>query len=478
VNFNLRGAGIRNNDGSFPVSLKGLSIVWTSTEYNATSASALRVYYNSTNIEVLLDYLKKYGHSARLVRVATVTEQALTDGTPCTPYTGNDGCIYPTVKIGTQVWTACNLAETKYRNGDAIAYVTDAAAWAALTTGAYCAYDNDKNNAINFDFLSTNYINKTTAIGDPVPTDAGQIVAKVDVVGGVVQTPVIQLETAPILGNLIKGKEIDRTHIDIPETFDGGFTTDGDGKVTLNPQNSIELSSDRPQLVNDVASPGNTKYYGTNAVGVKGWSGFPYYSTTSANFIQLSDGSGGFIAVNDAYGDLVYNGTGSFTFGTRREAAGENTYVFGNAAATNKGEFAKGIDGASQNSSFMVSCDTTDATPTYMTAGGEWIATREDTMVRVKVEMVAGDFDNTDASVFADLIFCVKNTGGTLTFAGVGTAPAQQSQMADVSDMAIVYDVEIVSDVLYVKVTGKGGTSIRWAGKISFIEINNETLIS
>jgi len=38
------------------------------------------------------------------------------------------------------------LAETKYRDGSLIPEVTDNTAWAALTTGALCAYDNDWNN--------------------------------------------------------------------------------------------------------------------------------------------------------------------------------------------------------------------------------------------------------------------------------------------------------------------------------------------
>ena len=36
-----------------------------------------------------------------------------------------------------------NLDVAFYRNGDLIPKVTDAAAWAALTTGAYCYYNND-----------------------------------------------------------------------------------------------------------------------------------------------------------------------------------------------------------------------------------------------------------------------------------------------------------------------------------------------
>jgi hypothetical protein len=43
------------------------------------------------------------GVSIRLNRPATVAELLLPDGTACTPYTGNDGKRYATVKIDTQV---------------------------------------------------------------------------------------------------------------------------------------------------------------------------------------------------------------------------------------------------------------------------------------------------------------------------------------------------------------------------------------
>jgi len=55
-----------------------------------------------------------------------------------------DGNIYHTIAIGDQLWMAENLRVTHYRNGDAIANVTDSTAWAALSTGAYCWYDNDQ----------------------------------------------------------------------------------------------------------------------------------------------------------------------------------------------------------------------------------------------------------------------------------------------------------------------------------------------
>ena len=49
----------------------------------------------------------------------------------------------PTVVIGTQQWTDKNLDVLTYRNGDLIPQVKDATAWAALTTGAWCYFDNN-----------------------------------------------------------------------------------------------------------------------------------------------------------------------------------------------------------------------------------------------------------------------------------------------------------------------------------------------
>ncbi len=56
-----------------------------------------------------------------------------------------DGNVYKTITIGTQTWMAENLKTTKYRNGDPIAYITDAS-WGALATGAYCWCNNDAAN--------------------------------------------------------------------------------------------------------------------------------------------------------------------------------------------------------------------------------------------------------------------------------------------------------------------------------------------
>jgi len=80
------------------------------------------------------------------------------------------------VKIGTQTWTSKNLDVATYRNGDAIPQVQDKKAWAKLTTGAWCYYENNTANGTTYGKLYNWY-----AVNDPrglapkgyhIPTDA------------------------------------------------------------------------------------------------------------------------------------------------------------------------------------------------------------------------------------------------------------------------------------------------------------------
>src|SRR5664280_2706679 len=71
-------------------------------------------------------------------KTTAVFNTGLTYGT----MTDQDGNIYKTITIGTQTWMAENLRTTKYRDSTEIPNVTDNTAWDALTTGAYCNYNN------------------------------------------------------------------------------------------------------------------------------------------------------------------------------------------------------------------------------------------------------------------------------------------------------------------------------------------------
>jgi uncharacterized protein (TIGR02145 family) len=82
----------------------------------------------------------------------------------------------PTIQIGTQKWMSKNLDVAFYRNGDPIPQVTDPTAWAGLTTGAWCYYNNDPIEGYKYGKLYNWY-----AVNDPrglapqgwhIPSDA------------------------------------------------------------------------------------------------------------------------------------------------------------------------------------------------------------------------------------------------------------------------------------------------------------------
>ena len=91
------------------------------------------------------------------------------------PVTDVDGNTYLPVTICNQTWTKSNLNVSHYRNGDEIPQVKDPTAWANLTTGAWCYYNNDPANGAIYGKLYNWY-----AVNDPrglapqgwhVPTD-------------------------------------------------------------------------------------------------------------------------------------------------------------------------------------------------------------------------------------------------------------------------------------------------------------------
>ena len=83
---------------------------------------------------------------------------------------------YPSVTLCSQKWMDKNLDVTTYRNGDTIAYVTNSTAWAALTTGAWCYYNNDPSTNATYGKLYNWYaVNDSRGLapaGWHVPSDA------------------------------------------------------------------------------------------------------------------------------------------------------------------------------------------------------------------------------------------------------------------------------------------------------------------
>ena len=66
------------------------------------------------------------------------------------------------ITTGTQTFMDKNLVVVTYRNGDVIPQVADQTAWASLTTGAWCHYNNDPANDTIYGKLYNWY-----AVNDP-----------------------------------------------------------------------------------------------------------------------------------------------------------------------------------------------------------------------------------------------------------------------------------------------------------------------
>lgn len=67
--------------------------------------------------------------------------------------TDQEGNIYKTIKIGTQVWMAENLRTTRYRDGSLIPNIYDDIIWDNMTRGAYCHYENNDSLAAVYGHL-------------------------------------------------------------------------------------------------------------------------------------------------------------------------------------------------------------------------------------------------------------------------------------------------------------------------------------
>jgi uncharacterized protein (TIGR02145 family) len=127
-----------------------------------------------------------------------------------------DGNSYQTVQIGTQVWMMENLNVTSYRNGDPIPNEMDDAAWFALTSGAYCDYENLTDSCTIFGKYYNYY-----AVADPrnlapvgwhIPTDA-EFTTLVNFLGGMY-----------VAGGKLKENSSHWTDANVGATNESGFS--------------------------------------------------------------------------------------------------------------------------------------------------------------------------------------------------------------------------------------------------------------
>lgn len=142
-----------------------------------------------------------------------------------------DGNLYTTVIIGSQEWVSENLNVSKYNDGTIIPQVTDPAAWANLTTGAWCYYDNDPANGLIYGRLYNYYA--VAGIHDTIASTPNKVLAPI---GFHVPTDTNWTTLSDYLGgfNVAGGqlKEIGTAHWMSPNTGatnSSGFTGLSDG---------------------------------------------------------------------------------------------------------------------------------------------------------------------------------------------------------------------------------------------------------
>ncbi len=164
--------------GTGTVTAKG--VCW-STATNPTIALATKTVDGSgvgtftSNITGLTASTKYYVRAYATSSIGTAYGSEVNFTTNAT-ITDIDGNIYNTVTIGTQTWMKENLKTTKYRDGTAIANVTDNTLWSNLTTGAYCWYSNAIPNKTTYGALYNYYTvidgHNLCPTGWHIPTDA------------------------------------------------------------------------------------------------------------------------------------------------------------------------------------------------------------------------------------------------------------------------------------------------------------------
>ncbi len=147
-----------------------------------SSKSIISMPFNTGDSLLVTGASGIYGTSSLFVptqsQTYTINFVACTDG---------DGNNYSVVQIGTQTWMVENLKTTKYRDGSSITNVTDGTAWYALTTQAYCDYDNVPANGLLYGRLynwkAVTDTRKIAPVGWKVPTEA-DITTLQDYLGG------------------------------------------------------------------------------------------------------------------------------------------------------------------------------------------------------------------------------------------------------------------------------------------------------
>ncbi len=128
----------------------------------------------------------------------------------------------PNVSIGTQIWSNTNLDVTTYRDGTPIPQVTDPTAWANLTMGAWCYYNNDTANGAIYGKLYNWYA--VAGIHDNDPNTSNKVLAPI---GWHIPTnSELTTISTSLGGNLIAGGKMKTTGTSLWQSPNTGATNE------------------------------------------------------------------------------------------------------------------------------------------------------------------------------------------------------------------------------------------------------------
>ncbi len=153
------------------IGLKHLSSLPLAPENLKLTNSVVVMQYNTGD---LLKFTGRSGiHGTICMDVPTSSKTITFNFIPCIDYGNNS---YTLVRIGDQWWMAKNLKAVKYSNGDTIPEVPGQSDWMGLSTGAFCYFDNNPDNAALYGCLYNWYaaidLRNICPAGWHVPSDA------------------------------------------------------------------------------------------------------------------------------------------------------------------------------------------------------------------------------------------------------------------------------------------------------------------